>query len=161
MNLSSTDNLVVNLTPEQEKEVQKLFYVGNNSPQLTKKGLPTDVMVEKFNIEIKRDDLCRLKPCVWLNDEVSNFFFSLLSERSKNDFSLPKSHFFNTFFYALLSARGNGYAYARVMKWTKDVWCSGWHLLINSDRYLHVRKGLRTSSCPWKSLVLGRAQYPR
>lgn len=74
-------------------------------------------MADKFNIEITRSDICRLKPCVWLNDEVSNFFFNLLAERSDKDKSLPKIRVFNTFFYQLLSKGGH----QRVAKWTKDV----------------------------------------
>eukprot|EP01127_Copromyxa_protea_P021974 TRINITY_DN7698_c0_g1_i1.p1 TRINITY_DN7698_c0_g1~~TRINITY_DN7698_c0_g1_i1.p1 ORF type:complete len:596 (-),score=98.04 TRINITY_DN7698_c0_g1_i1:72-1859(-) len=103
------EEAVSTLSPQQEKDVQKLFYGPNG-----------DVLVDKFNIEIRREDLCRLKPCVWLNDEISNFFFQLLAERSQNDKTLPKIHVFNTFFYQNLSNRGNGYAYNRVARWTKD-----------------------------------------
>jgi sentrin-specific protease 1 len=48
---------------------------------------------------------------------VINFYLNLLKERETRQPSLPRCHFFNTFFYAkLLGPRG--YDYAGVRRWT-------------------------------------------
>lgn len=69
-------------------------------------------------------DIYRLDPEVWLNDEIVNFYFELLSERSaikqdspaeKNKF--PTIHCFNTFFCSTLRDHG----FAKVKRWTKRV----------------------------------------
>ena len=46
-------------------------------------GSARDVLVEGFNAEITRADIATLRPSVWLNDEVVNFYFNLLKERCK------------------------------------------------------------------------------
>ena len=53
----------------------------------------------------------------WLNDEVMNFYYQLIAGRSKNNDSLPKTHAFNTFFYAKLKQQGHG----GVKRWTRKV----------------------------------------
>src|SRR6185312_3181587 len=83
------------------------------------RGPPNDVLVDKFNIEIKREDLQKLKPGRWLNDELINFYVELLMERSKK--TATTCHFFNTHFFSLLTNRGKGYVFSKVAKWTKSV----------------------------------------
>lgn len=51
----------------------------------------------------------------WLNDEVVNFYFELLCQRSKENVSLPRLQIFNTFFYSKLKTSG----YASVKRWTR------------------------------------------
>jgi hypothetical protein len=86
------------------------------------------------------NDIGRLLPCQWLNDEIINFWGALLMDRAerwkkgkgkagdddKNDLPrfgvsepLANIHYFNTFFYAKLVDLG--YEKARLAKWTKMV----------------------------------------
>lgn len=99
----------VPLTTQQEAEVKRLL-TGPNS----------QVLIDKYNIEIRREDLKRLNPGQWLNDELINFYLQLLSEKSKKNTVSP-CHFFNSHFYSLLTAQDTGFFYNRVAKWTKSV----------------------------------------
>lgn len=83
------------------------------------KGNPNEVLAIVANIELRRDDLKRLKYFEWLNDECVNAYMGVLSDRSKNNPDLPDCHFFNSFFYSYLSQ--NGYNYDKVKNWTKSV----------------------------------------
>ncbi|KAI9027660.1 hypothetical protein CLU79DRAFT_697775 [Phycomyces nitens] len=64
------------------------------------------------------DDIYKLEPQVWLNDEIINFYMEMLSDRSKAN---PKEyldiHCFSTFFYSTLSESG----YKKVQRWTKRI----------------------------------------
>ena len=53
----------------------------------------------------------------WLNDEVINFYFGLLMDRSENDNSLPSIHAFSTFFYPKVTKQGH----SGVKRWTRKV----------------------------------------
>lgn len=50
-------------------------------------------LTEKLSGEITRKDLLTLKGLDWLNDEVVNFYMTLICERSRNDESLPEVNF--------------------------------------------------------------------
>ena len=71
----------------------------------------TYVINEKDGFSITVNDLKTLKGSSWLNDEVINFYMSLIVERFRG------YRFFNTFFYPTLIKRGH----AGVSKWTKTV----------------------------------------
>lgn len=73
-----------------------------------------EVLAQKFNLEIRKDDLSTLKNTAWLNDEVINFYMNLIVERSKSE-PKHKIHAFNTFFYTKLSQGG----YKDVRRWAK------------------------------------------
>lgn len=90
------------------------------------------VVVDKFNIEITREDLQTLAPRQWLNDEIVNFYLQMIAERAKAQEEVsfpqttcsaiqsppfPKVHCFNTFFRKKLVDKG----YQGVKKWTKKV----------------------------------------
>ena len=78
--------------------------------------LPMDhILVVHFNQELRVRDLLTLYSTNWLNDEVINFYLSLIVERSKFDNLLPKVHAFNTFFYTKLRSGG----YSTVRRWAK------------------------------------------
>jgi sentrin-specific protease 1 len=65
-------------------------------------------------------DIYRLYPETWLNDEIVNFYFELLSERAtanKENKDMPSIHCFNTFFCSTLRDQG----FAKVKRWTKRV----------------------------------------
>lgn len=89
--------------------------------------------MEGFGAKITRKDLLTLKGLDWLNDEVINFYTSLICERAKNDKELPsvrgegrdgllrtgsiQVYAFNTFFFSTLQQRG----FAGVKRWTRKV----------------------------------------
>ncbi|KAG0288402.1 SUMO1 sentrin specific peptidase 1 [Linnemannia gamsii] len=72
-------------------------------------------IVEGFNVQVLKKDIRTLGPGEWLNDEVINFYGNMIMARSKNSTTLPKVHYFKTFFYKTLSEVG----YERVRRWTK------------------------------------------
>merc|ERR1719457_200381 len=80
-------------------------------------GSARDVLVEGFNAEITRADIATLRPSVWLNDEVVNFYFNLIKERSEASSELANVHVFNTFFYPKIEKMGH----AGVKRWTRKV----------------------------------------
>ena len=82
-------------------------------------GGPTDeVLIQKFNVDLKRRDLLCLEPATWLNDEVINFWFQLLDDRDQKAEGFGRSHFFSSFFYTKLTERGS-YNFANVRRWTR------------------------------------------
>ncbi|ORX59347.1 cysteine proteinase [Piromyces finnis] len=79
-------------------------------------GSENEVLIEEFNIPIKRHDIRTLINGEWLNDEIINFYGNLIMERSKNTTNeYPPVYFFNTFFYGTLSSTG----YRAVRRWTR------------------------------------------
>lgn len=73
-------------------------------------GKDNDIVIEKFNIKIKTEDLLTLTGDNWLNDEIINFYFSLIQERNP-----LHVHCFNSFFYNTLKNSG----YEGVRRWTR------------------------------------------
>lgn len=80
--------------------------------------------------QVTDQDLSRLKPCQWLNDEIINFYGSMILARSEASKENPamngvvpgkgkplNAHYFSTFFWSKL--KGEGYDKARLAKWTK------------------------------------------
>lgn len=94
------------LTPDMEKMVEEALI-----------SSPSDQIIsEKFSLTITRKDMETLSGLNWLNDEVINFYFSLIVERSKND-NYSNAYAFNTFFYPKLISGGH-----QVLKrWTRKV----------------------------------------
>ncbi|MES1907584.1 MAG: hypothetical protein MHM6MM_000676 [Cercozoa sp. M6MM] len=87
-------------------------------------------IVTKFNIAILPEHMQRLCPGQWLNDELVNFYMSMINERS-NAFKWTsgktkpeitrkdgiKVFAWSSFFYERLSR--NGYTFKNVARWTK------------------------------------------
>jgi len=93
------------LTQQMMDEVDKALSGG---PQL-------ETLVDGFNITLSRKDIQTLKDMTWLNDEVINFYFNLLMDRSKK--CAPTIHIFNTFFYPRLLKVGH----QGLARWTRRV----------------------------------------
>ncbi|XP_057380186.1 sentrin-specific protease 1-like [Daphnia carinata] len=74
------------------------------------------VLCNAFNISITRRDIKTLADCNWINDQIINFYLSLIVERSQPD-ERPKVFAFNTLFYPKLMSSG----YAALERWTKAV----------------------------------------
>lgn len=91
------------LNEEQELLVNNALI---NSPQ-------DEVLANAFNISITRKDIQTLRGLNWLNDEIINFYMSLIAERSKQ--AEIKIHTFTTFFYPKLLKDG----YQSLKRWTR------------------------------------------
>lgn len=72
----------------------------------------SEVIIDKFNIDMTRSKIVCLRKATWLNDEVINFYMSMLQERN------TKYHYFNSFFLVKLVENGK-YCYNNVKRWTK------------------------------------------
>ncbi|KAI6656506.1 Sentrin-specific protease 1 [Oopsacas minuta] len=72
-----------------------------------------------FRLHIKRKDMSTLQTSHWLNDEIINFYCSMIADRSqqKKDKPLPTVYAFNTFFYTQLKDRG----YDSIKRWTRRI----------------------------------------
>ncbi|XP_030834892.1 sentrin-specific protease 1-like [Strongylocentrotus purpuratus] len=65
---------------------------------------------------ISTEDMISLKEDNWLNDQIMNFYFEMLTARSKAK-EYPSVYSFNTFFYPKLIKSG----FASLRRWTKKV----------------------------------------
>jgi sentrin-specific protease 1 len=99
------------LTEDQEKLVSKYYSEKDKNR----------IYITINNIDIKYEDLERISPGQWLNDEIINCYMSILNDEGKRpeNKGYPKYHCFNTFFYVMLLNNNKGYMYSRVAKWTK------------------------------------------
>ena len=89
----------------------------------TQDGKEGDVMIRKFDFHITERQFVCLRPMTMLNDQVINFYMSMLNlydQRMGKQFQdRSKSHFFNSFFIERLLRTNKKYAFANVDKWTK------------------------------------------
>ncbi|CRG96975.1 sentrin-specific protease 1, putative [Plasmodium gallinaceum] len=81
------------------------------------------VLIEKFNVPLLYSQIKCLIDTRWLNDEVINFYLSMLQEYNEQQFKNNSSYFpkiftFSTFFFLSLSSNGC-YNYCKVSRWTK------------------------------------------
>jgi len=83
-------------------------------------GSCSEVLASRFNVDLTRGQLQCLRPGEWLNDEVINFYYKLLQERSTMGVSRGlKCWFPNSFFWPKLSGtNGKEYSYKEVRRWT-------------------------------------------
>lgn len=89
-------------------------------------GAQDQVLCNEFNISICRKDVQTLWGLNWLNDEVINFYMSLICERSKKNVENLKVHAFTTFFYPKLVKDG----YATLRRWTRKIDVFGFDLIL-------------------------------
>ncbi|VBB78234.1 Protease that specifically cleaves Smt3p protein conjugates, putative [Yarrowia lipolytica] len=95
----------LDLTSEQLKQVDDLW-----------RSSPHNVIIDKFRIDLKGDDIHKLKDGRWLNDNVINFYFAMITERSKKaEGKLPVIGCMVTQFFKNLQEKG----YSGVARWAK------------------------------------------
>lgn len=84
---------------------------------------PNLVLSAAFKLRITQRDLATLQEGSWLNDEVMNFYLSLVMERSSGEAAGLKVYSFSTFFFPKLRGGGGEQAggHAAVKRWTKAV----------------------------------------
>merc|ERR1712012_96922 len=73
-----------------------------------------EVLVTAHRISITGEDLETLEGLNWLNDNIVNFYFSMIEARSSSNQNLPKTYVFSTFFYPRLQEVGH----QGVARWT-------------------------------------------
>lgn len=103
------------------------------------RGNPRNVLITKVfqtmgEQELTCKDLQTLLPGQWLNDEVVNFTMALLQDRElerarEAGSSTPRTHFFNSFFYAKLYSTNRTYDYNSVRRWTTTKKLGGYSVL--------------------------------
>lgn len=83
---------------------------------------PNLVLSSAFKLRITQRDLATLQEGGWLNDEVINFYLSLVMDRSSKSGGV-KVYSFSTFFFPKLQGAGAGQngGHAAVRRWTKAV----------------------------------------
>ncbi|RVE57389.1 hypothetical protein OJAV_G00215680 [Oryzias javanicus] len=82
---------------------------------------PNRVLSSAFKLRITQRDLATLQEGGWLNDEVINFYLSLIMERCSGEPSKLKVYSFSTFFFPKLRGGGQAGGHAAVKRWTKTV----------------------------------------
>mmetsp|Transcript_494 Transcript_494/g.1208 ORF Transcript_494/g.1208 Transcript_494/m.1208 type:complete len:503 (+) Transcript_494:82-1590(+) len=107
----------VNLTPAFTEEEEDMYDAAMNSSDDNK------VLVQRFNVDLMAQQMYCLEGLQWLNDEVINFYLSLLRERSlhlveTNATPGLSCYFHLTLFYSKLT-ENNKYNYKGVQRWTK------------------------------------------
>ncbi|KAI9482911.1 MAG: hypothetical protein EXX96DRAFT_124425 [Benjaminiella poitrasii] len=104
--IADTAEAVQPLTDQENSIVDQLFRKGQSGQV---------AQIKNAIVEFK--DIHRLYPETWLNDEIINFYFELLSERAAKAQGIPSVHCFSTFFFSTLQDQG----YAKIRRWTKRV----------------------------------------
>ncbi|XP_054469537.1 sentrin-specific protease 2 isoform X2 [Anoplopoma fimbria] len=85
---------------------------------------PNLVLSAAFKLRITQRDLATLQESGWLNDEVINFYLSLVMERCSGEAVGFKIYSFSTFFFPKLRGGGGGGqagGHTAVKRWTKAV----------------------------------------
>ncbi|WP_419241167.1 Ulp1 family isopeptidase [Cardinium endosymbiont of Nabis limbatus] len=106
------------LTDEMLDQVKKAF--GSSSEML---------LVTVGELQIKKEDLILLEGKKWLNDSIINAYLHMVVKRSeeKENQLLPKVHYFNSFFFKLLSSPAG---YEKVKRWTENIDIFDYDLLL-------------------------------
>lgn len=83
------------------------------------------ILINKFSVEMTRSKISCLRPRVWLNDEVINFYMLMLMDRDEKltaaaggEEKRRTSHYFNSFFIAKM-LENDKYAYSNIKRWSK------------------------------------------
>ncbi|KAM8917076.1 sentrin-specific protease 2 isoform 2-T2 [Spinachia spinachia] len=82
---------------------------------------PNIVLSSAFKLRITQRDLATLQEGGWLNDEVINFYLSLVMERCSGEAPGLKIYSFSTFFFPKLRGGGQAGGHTAVKRWTKAV----------------------------------------
>lgn len=117
----------------------------------------SDEEITKVNgCVITGKDLARLRPGVWLNDEIVNAYLEMIASRNVKNDGLPKVRVINSFFYGKLfgfnkAAGGAMYDYSRVRRWTRrfDVFSYDMMLIPINQQNMHWTLGVVNFKHKW------------
>ena len=88
-------------------------------------GPGDEIIASAETDSVQRDSMQKLRPGVWLNDEVIHYFITLLSIRDaklcSEQSGRRRCHFFKSFFLTKLLDDDNRYNYANVKRWSRKV----------------------------------------
>lgn len=114
------------IVPRHHNTQKKIHMVNIKRPKLftdsvlnawNEKLSKEEILIRKFNLEMRRRDLLTIKGNQWLNDMVVNFYLELINQRSRANDQMPKVHCFNSFLYTSLMQGGFG----RVKNYSKKL----------------------------------------
>jgi sentrin-specific protease 1 len=121
------DQLIHDVTFELVKEEKEFIPMTQKDQQKVQNILSIykdeeEVIVEGYQVEMKRSKMLCLRPGQWLNDEVINFYLGMCGTRGENATpgTVPRVYYHTTLFYTKLMQR-NQYSYAGVKRWTRKV----------------------------------------
>ena len=98
--------------------------------QKRKKGDHDEIAAQEGTLLIRRRNMRGLLQREWLNDEVINYFYFLLSKRDQDICARrpgsKRSHFFNSFFMTKMINMGNDqlegeYCFENVESWSENI----------------------------------------
>jgi len=140
---------------------------------------PDTILIDKFQIDMTVAKISCLKPGTWLNDEVINFYSSMLMQDLAQSTQCREIYIFSTFFMSKLNQSGE-YRFDLVARWTKKIDIFGlkkvfipinitnqhWTLVfidltvktigyydaMRGDGSLFMNLTLKVLSSPWRSL---------
>ncbi|KAF8461415.1 hypothetical protein BDZ91DRAFT_737351 [Kalaharituber pfeilii] len=115
LSLKPKEPIVKPLSAVTLAEVHKVLVERNQSRPI----------IDKFRVTIHIRDIQTLRESQWLNDEIINFYLSLICERANAGSKKVKVYAFNSFFYKKLSESG----YKSVERWSKKGKIDGENLL--------------------------------
>ncbi|KAG7510272.1 sentrin-specific protease 2-like [Solea senegalensis] len=134
LNLVDRESAAVGLPDAQPAHTTHTRHSDEEMPKMTKEMAvevygalaqrdPNVVLSSAFKLRITQRDLATLQEGGWLNDEVINFYMSLVMERCSRDTAGFKVYSFSTFFYPKLRGGGGGQpgGHTAVKRWTKAV----------------------------------------
>lgn len=140
LNLVDRETSAVSLPDTHSAHTTHIRHSDEDIPRLTKdmaaevsgalaQSDPNLVLSAAFKLRITQRDLATLQEGGWLNDEVMNFYLSLIMERCSNQAAGLRVYSFSTFFFPKLRGGGGGGGgggaqaggHAAVKRWTKAV----------------------------------------
>ena len=138
------DAVLFPLTPHESSSAEAALSGGNPNELL----LSHDFTF-MGSLELTRKHLQCLLPGGWLNDEVINYYLSLMQDRAGRKVPpgspptrAPRFHFFNTFFYNKLFADKRRYEYGGVRRWTLPKKTGGYCVLDCDVLLVPVHQGV-------------------
>ena len=114
MSVTAVDEMLIPLTKDVEEKVKSIILSSGNGH---------DIIATSKTDSVQRNSMSRLKPKVWLNDEVIHYFLILLGKRDQvlcKKLNRKRSHFFKSFFTSKLLDEYS-YCYANVERWSNKV----------------------------------------
>lgn len=128
----SIRNLPYVLPSDKEiKEVKSQFEMHKGKKEIylvsDDEEVDNDIIINKFNVDLKRSDFNRLKAKIQLNDEIVNFYMEMLNARedklaSTMGVERRRAHCFSSYMVEkLFNVEKDSYNFQNVQRWTKNI----------------------------------------